>query len=78
MTHILIIEDEEDLLSTLEYILERAGYLTHAFSSGEEGLDWVVRHGPPALVLLDIMLPGISGIDVCYRLRSDERTRSGW
>ncbi len=75
MPSILIIEDEEDLLSTLEYNLRREGYLPHGFMSGEEGLEWAFQHGPPDLALLDIMLPGISGIDVCYRLRSSERTR---
>ena len=74
MSSILIIEDEEDLLSTLKYNLEHAGYQTHAFMTGEEGLDWATEHGPPSLALLDVMLPGISGIEVCYRLRSHERT----
>lgn len=76
MSSILIIEDEEDLLSTLEYNLKREGYQTYAFLTGEEGLDWAVQHGPPELALLDVMLPGISGIEVCYRLRTHERTRA--
>lgn len=76
MTSILIVEDEEDLLSTLEYNLKREGYETHAFQTGEEGLDWAIQHGPPNLALLDVMLPGISGIEVCYRLRSHEQTRA--
>lgn len=76
MASILIIEDEEDLLSTLEYNLKREGYKTYAFLTGEEGLDWAIQHGPPSLALLDVMLPGISGIEVCYRLRSNEQTRA--
>ncbi|MBF0461839.1 MAG: response regulator transcription factor [Magnetococcales bacterium] len=75
MASILVVEDEKDLLSTLEYNLKREGHLTHAFSTGEDGLDWAVQHGPPDLALLDVMLPGISGIEVCYRLRAHERTR---
>ncbi|MEO5350939.1 MAG: response regulator transcription factor [Magnetococcus sp. YQC-3] len=75
MASILIVEDEEDLLATLEYNLRREGYLTHGFATGEQGLEWALQHGPPGLALLDVMLPGISGIEVCYRLRSHERTR---
>lgn len=76
MVTVLIIEDDADLLSTLEYNLQRAGYHTQAFLSGEEGLEWAVTHGPPGLVLLDVMLPGISGIEVCYRLRAHEKTQT--
>ena len=76
MKSIMIIEDEEDLLSTLKYNLENEGYKTHAFQTGEEGLEWAVHHGPPSLALLDIMLPGISGIEVCSQLRANERTRT--
>ena len=72
----MIVEDEEDLLTTLEYNLKREGYQTHAFLTGEEGLAWAVAHGPPSLALLDVMLPGISGIEVCHRLHGHERTRS--
>ena len=75
MASILIVEDEEDLLATLEYNLQREGYLTHGFATGEQGLEWALQHGPPSLALLDVILPGISGIAVCDRLRSHERTR---
>ena len=63
-------------LSTLEYNIQRAGYHTQTFLSGEDGLEWAITHGPPELVLLDIMLPGISGIEVCSRLRAHEKTRT--
>ena len=76
MASVLIIEDEEDLLTTLEYNLKREGYQTHAFLTGEEGLEWAIQHGPPNLAILDIMLPGMSGIEVCHQLHADERTRT--
>ncbi|MBF0401971.1 MAG: response regulator transcription factor [Magnetococcales bacterium] len=75
MVNILIIEDEADLLATLEYNLQRAGYRTHGFLTGEDGLEWALQHEPPGLALLDVMLPGISGVEVCYRLRAHETTR---
>jgi two-component system phosphate regulon response regulator PhoB len=76
MANILIIEDEEDLLMTLEYNLKNEGYQVFPFVTGEEGLEWVSQNGPPDLAMLDIMLPGMSGIEVCHRLRSEERTRA--
>ncbi|MBF0401492.1 MAG: response regulator transcription factor [Magnetococcales bacterium] len=75
MASILIIEDETDLLATLEYNLQREGYRTYAFSTGEEGLEWALQQDSLDLALLDVMLPGISGIEVCHRLHSHERTR---
>jgi two-component system phosphate regulon response regulator PhoB len=75
MSYILIIDDEPELLTVLEYNLRREGYHTQSFQNGEEGLHWIVQHGPPLLALLDVMLPGISGIEVCYRLRAQESTR---
>lgn len=75
MASIVVIEDEEDLLTTLEYNLHQEGHQVHPFHTGEEGLEWVLRHGPPDLVMLDIMLPGMSGIEVCHRLRAHGRSR---
>ncbi|WP_130472937.1 response regulator transcription factor [Candidatus Magnetaquicoccus inordinatus] len=75
MSHILIIDDEPELLTVLEYNLRREGYQTQAFQSGEEGLQWALQHETPLLALLDVMLPGISGVEVCYRLRANDRTR---
>lgn len=76
MARILIVEDEEDLLTTLEYNLKHEAYQVYPFQSGEEGLEWAIQQGPPDLAILDIMLPGMSGIEVCHRLRSHERTKN--
>ena len=75
MTTILIVEDEADLVASLEYGLRREGYETRWAATGESALDLVGRHPAPDLVLLDLMLPDMSGKEVCRRIRADERTR---
>src|ERR1043166_7944559 len=65
---ILIVEDEEALLKGLELNLAREGYQILTASNGEEGMCLALRENPD-LVLLDIMLPGMSGLDVCRQLR---------
>jgi two-component system phosphate regulon response regulator PhoB len=71
---ILIIEDERGLTEVLEYNLKREGYETVLAHDGQEGLR-KAQTLLPDLILLDIMLPGLSGFDVCRELRSGERTR---
>src|SRR5690606_1875148 len=70
MSLILIVEDEADLVSTLEYNLEREGYQTRSAPTGQAGLDLARQEPCPDLVLLDIMLPDISGTEVCRQLRA--------
>ncbi len=72
---ILIIEDEEDILELVSYNLGKEGYQVVRAMSGEEGLD-AIRGAQPALVLLDLMLPGIDGLEVFRTLRDDLRTRA--
>src|SRR5579885_3586862 len=71
---ILIIEDERGLTEVLEYNLKREGYETMIAHDGQEGLR-KAQTLLPDLILLDIMLPRLSGFDVCRELRSGERTR---
>ncbi|MFM1919654.1 MAG: hypothetical protein RLZZ303_1288, partial [Candidatus Hydrogenedentota bacterium] len=72
---ILLVEDEESIVELVRYNLSREGYHVHVAYSGEEGLG-ALRNVKPDLILLDIMLPQIDGIEVCRRLRRDERTMS--
>src|SRR6185436_15690688 len=65
---ILIIEDEPDLLRGLELNLKAEGYIVLTSSRGDTGLEHALRERPE-LVLLDIMLPGMNGLDVCRALR---------
>ena len=68
-TRILIIEDDPHILLGLEEILKGEGYETVACSRGDKACEAVARH-QPALVVLDVMLPGLSGYDVCRHLRA--------
>lgn len=70
---ILIIEDEEDILELIRVNLERDGYVVMGADTGEKGLD-TARNDMPDLVILDLMLPGIDGLDVCRLLKNDSRT----
>lgn len=68
---VFIVEDEPDLRDTLKYNLENEGFSVEAFSNGEDFLSSVNKN-KPNLVILDLMLPGVSGLDVCRELRSNE------
>ena len=68
---VFIVEDEPDLRDTLKYNLENEGFSVEAFSNGEDFLSSVDKN-KPNLVILDLMLPGASGLDVCRELRSNE------
>ena len=69
MTRILIVEDEESYSEPLAYMLKKEGYEAFVAATGPEGIDTFERGGAD-LVLLDVMLPGMSGVDVCRELRS--------
>ena len=68
---VFIVEDEPDLRDTLKYNLENEGFSVKAYSNGEDFLSSVDKN-KPNLVILDLMLPGISGLDVCRELRSND------
>ena len=68
--NVFIVEDEPDLRDTLKYNLENEGFSVKAFSNGEDFLSSVDKN-KPSLVILDLMLPGVSGLDVCRELRSN-------
>ena len=72
--NILIVEDEEALTLLLRYNLEAAGYDVDSVARGDEA-DLRLREAIPDLVILDWMLPGVSGIELCRRLRSRPETR---
>lgn len=72
---ILIVEDEDDIARLIAMNLDAEGYETHVANRGDEAFDRAVQLRPD-LVILDLMLPGIDGVEVCKQLRKDPRTAS--
>ena len=73
-TPILIVEDERQIGELIRLNLQRDGYQTHLVESGEEALQYVAAHDV-SLVVLDLMLPGIDGKEVCRQLKWNQQTR---
>ncbi len=67
--HILIVEDEPKIAALLaDYLHQQGGFSTSHLSRGDEVLEWVQSHSPN-LILLDLMLPGMDGIEVCKQVQ---------
>ena len=75
MANLLVIEDEPDLLQVLEYNLTQAGHSVTCAARGALGLE-LARKDPPELILLDLMLPDVSGTDVCRMLKERPETKA--
>ena len=73
---VLIVEDNPDIAELLRYGLEHEQFTTRIARTGEEGLKASLDEQQPALILLDLLLPGMSGFELCRRLRSEARTRT--
>ena len=75
LQEILIIEDEADIAESLQYNFKREGFRATVAESGEKGLRLALdEKNPPALIVLDLMLPGMSGSELCRRLRREPLT----
>ena len=72
---VLVVEDNENNMKLFRDVLDATGYSTLEAGSGEDAVELAVSH-VPALVLMDVQLPGIDGIEALARLRRDERTAS--
>jgi two-component system alkaline phosphatase synthesis response regulator PhoP len=72
--HILVVEDEEDILELLRYNLAKEGFRVTGALTGEEAVR-AARSTPPDLIVLDLMLPGMDGLTVCRELKMDAKTR---
>ncbi len=71
---ILVVDDEEDILELVRHHLKREGYAVRCAESGEQALQ-VAKSEPVNLIILDLMLPGIDGLEVTRRLKGDPRTQ---
>jgi DNA-binding response OmpR family regulator len=70
---ILIVDDEPNIVISLEYLMKREGYDVAIAADGEAALEAAGAAPPPDLVILDVMLPRMNGFEVCRRLRADVR-----
>jgi two-component system phosphate regulon response regulator PhoB len=71
---VLVVEDDEDILELVEYNLGKNGFAVTTVASGEEALQ-SIRSRLPDLVLLDLMLPGVDGLEICRHLKNDPKTQ---
>jgi two-component system phosphate regulon response regulator PhoB len=74
VTSVLLVDDEKDLLSLLDFNLRAAGYETALATTGEQAMSHL-RRRVPDLVLLDLMLPDVAGTELCRQIKADPRTR---
>lgn len=73
--NILIVEDEHDIAALVEQYLRKEGFQVESLTDGARALERI-RKKPPDLVVLDLMLPGMDGLEICRALRSEERFRA--
>jgi DNA-binding response OmpR family regulator len=71
--HILVAEDDRDIAELISHYLKKAGWTPHLVESGDQALIHVRNH-PTDLLILDVMMPGMSGLEVCQALRADRAT----
>jgi len=72
---ILIVEDEKDIVKMLDYNLKKEGFKTSSARNGEDAIGLAKKEGPD-IIILDLMLPGIDGLEVCKILKNDTKTAS--
>ena len=72
--NIFVIDDEKSLLELTRSLLNKKGYTTKLFHNGEDALNQL-KNEIPDLIISDHMLPGKSGIDICHKVKSDDRTK---
>jgi DNA-binding response OmpR family regulator len=73
MPRVLVIEDDGDIAALITHYLEKGGYAAETVAEGGRALS-AARETPPDLVILDLMLPGMNGLEICKALRADTRT----
>lgn len=76
MARILVVDDEPDIRTLVKVRLERAGHEVRVVASAREAMDSLKSHGPPDVVVIDVMMPEVSGFDLLFELRSLPETAS--
>ena len=71
--HILVAEDDRDIAELVSHYLKKAGWSSHVVAAGDQALAYLRNH-PVDVVILDVMLPGMTGLEVCQALRADRAT----
>ncbi len=66
--HILLVDDEQDIIDFLQYNLEREGYYVHTATNGQQAVD-LFQKIKPAMIIMDVMMPVMDGIEACYAIR---------
>ena len=74
MPRVLIVDDEPNILLSLDYLLRKNGHQVSVARNGTEALQQIEEH-PPEIVLLDIMMPDVDGYEICTRIKSDPTTQ---
>jgi CheY-like chemotaxis protein len=70
---VLIVDDDDAIRETIDLALQLDNHATAVSANGSEALEWLGRHQPPCLILLDLMMPVVNGWQVIEQLRQDER-----
>lgn len=73
MSRILIVDDEPNIVMSLDYLLRRKNYEVFIARNGKEAIDAIAEHTPD-LILLDIMMPDVDGYEICQMVKTDPRT----
>jgi CheY-like chemotaxis protein len=73
---VLVVDDDEDVLTTLVELVQRDGHEVMAAPGGRQALELISQGEIPCLALVDLMMPGMSGIELCRELKRDPRTRA--
>ncbi|HEX5483513.1 MAG TPA: response regulator transcription factor [Terriglobia bacterium] len=73
--HIVVIEDERDIVNLLSYTLRKEGFEVRSSGCAREGIE-LLRRGPADLAIIDIMLPDLSGLELCKKVRADQNLKS--
>ncbi len=75
MKEILLVDDEDDIIWLTKKILEKEGFKVRAVKNGEKALELLREGYKPDLILLDVMMPGLSGWEICKKIKEDEKLK---